>query len=36
MLYRTDYGMEDLRAHPDQWGIRAVGVQGDDRLYKIE
>jgi hypothetical protein len=36
VVYRYDFGMEDFRAHSDYWGITPVGVQGDDRLYKIE
>jgi len=36
VVYRYDFGMEDFRDHWDQWGITPVGVQGEDRLYRIE
>jgi Dolichyl-phosphate-mannose-protein mannosyltransferase len=36
VVYHYDFGMEDFRSHPDRWGITPVGVQGDDRLYRIE
>ena len=36
VVYRYDYGMEDFRSYADRWGITPVGIQGDDRLYRIE
>jgi hypothetical protein len=36
VVYRYDFGMEDFRSQSDRWGLTPVGVQGDDRLYKIE
>ena len=36
VVYHYDYGMEDFRSYPDRWGITPVGVQGDDRLYRID
>jgi hypothetical protein len=36
VVYRYDFGREDFRSRSDYWGITAVGIQGDDTLYKIE
>ena len=36
VVYRDDFGAEEFRAHPDQWGIVPVGALGGERLYKIQ
>jgi hypothetical protein len=36
VVYRYDFGMDDFRSHSDYWGLTPVGIQGDDRLYRIE
>lgn len=35
VLFRFDFGTEDLRSHAPEWGVTPVGVQGEDRLYKL-
>jgi hypothetical protein len=36
VVYRYDFGTEDFRSFSDRWGLTPVGVQGEDRLYRIE
>jgi hypothetical protein len=35
LVFGGDYGSEDFRLRPQDWGIRQIGELGADRLYRI-